>query len=115
MLFSGDGLSAILDFDRLNADYLELDIARAILSGNLDGETFNVDTTQGFLDGYRTQREFPTGRILRDLRMVWYMESTWWITPNMDQHTVPPQRFAHEMDWLARNMHNLPPSLLSQL
>ncbi|OPG15407.1 phosphotransferase [Ferroacidibacillus organovorans] len=112
MLFSGDRLSAILDFDRLNADYLDMDIARAILSGNLDGETFNVDATLGFLDGYRTQREYPTGGILRALRMVWYMESAWWITPNMDQHTVPPQRFAHEMDWLARNMQNLP-SLLS--
>jgi len=40
------------------------------LSGNLDGETFNLDATQGFLDGYRTQREFPTGRILRTLRML---------------------------------------------
>lgn len=108
ILVSDNRLSAILDFDRVNADYLELDVARAIMSGTLDGEELNRDSLRAFLDGYRTQREFPKGRILRSLSMLWYMESSWWITPNMDKHKVPPQRFAHEMDWIARHMQDLP-------
>ncbi|QSO45650.1 phosphotransferase [Alicyclobacillus mengziensis] len=108
ILVADDRLSAILDFDRLKNDYVELDMARAIMSGALDGDELNITAIQAFLDGYRTQRDFPKGRILRSLRMLWYMESSWWITPNMDKHTVPPQRFAHEMDWLARHIGALP-------
>lgn len=108
LLVSDDRLSAILDFDRLNSDYVELDVARAIMSGTLDEEDLNIEAVQAFLDGYRTQRPFPEGGVLRSLRLLWYMESTWWINENMDKHTVPPQRFAYEMDWLARNMCRLP-------
>jgi homoserine kinase type II len=108
ILVSDDKLSAILDFDRLNSDYLELDVARAIMSGTLDREELNTVSLEAFLDGYRSERPFPPGRILRSLRMLWYMESSWWITENMDKHTVPPQRFAHEMDWLACHMEVLP-------
>jgi len=108
ILVSGGKLSAILDFDRLNSDYLELDVARAIMSGTLDGDDLHIEAIQAFLDGYRTQRPFSEGRVVTSLRMLWYMESTWWITENMDKHTVPPQRFAHEMDWLARHIQALP-------
>jgi homoserine kinase type II len=108
ILVADDRLSAILDFDRVNRDYLELDVARAIISGALDGVAFNVPAARAFLDGYRTQRNFTVGRIVQSLRMLWYAESNSWITENMDTHTVPPQRFAHEMDWLARHLHQLP-------
>ncbi len=42
--------------------------------------------------------------------MLWYMESAWWIHTNMDQHSIPPMRFAEEMIWLAENygeLHNM--------
>lgn len=108
ILVADDRLSAILDFDRVNSDYLELDIARAMMSGALNVEDLNIAAMQAYLNGYRTQRDFPEGRILGSLRMLWYMESSGWITENMDKHTVPPQRFAHEMDWLARHLCTLP-------
>lgn len=108
ILVADDRLSAILDFDRVKNDYLELDVARAIISGTLDAGNLNITALQAFLDGYRIQRDFPEGRILRSLRMLWYMESTWWINENMDKHSVPPQRFAYEMDWLARHLPELP-------
>lgn len=114
ILVSDGQLAAILDFDRLNSDYLELDVARAILSGALDGDDLNARTLNAFLDGYRSERVFPQGRILRALRLLWYMESSWWITQDMDKHTVPPQRFAHEMDWMARHLDALP-SLVGML
>ena len=38
LLFEGNDLTAILDFDRFGYDYPELDVARAIISGVLRGD-----------------------------------------------------------------------------
>ncbi len=103
LLFEQDRLSAILDFDRLNYDYPELDVARAILSCSLLKDDFQAGNARAFLSGYRTECEFPVGKFVRALRMLWYMESPWWITKTMDQHSVPPARFAEEMLWLAKS------------
>ncbi|EIT84879.1 hypothetical protein A374_14345 [Fictibacillus macauensis ZFHKF-1] len=102
MLFYENRLTAILDFDRLKYDYPELDLARAILSGSLLDEAFSVENAVAFLNGYRTEHPFPVGHLERAMRMLWYMESTWWITGGMDQHSVSPARFAHEMVWLSK-------------
>ncbi|XID90576.1 hypothetical protein ACF3MZ_18765 [Paenibacillaceae bacterium WGS1546] len=48
------------------------------------------------------------GYLTNALRWLWYMESTWWINAKMDQHSVPPARFAKEMIWLAENYKHLP-------
>ncbi|OZB98835.1 phosphotransferase [Paenibacillus sp. XY044] len=103
ILFHDNRLSAILDFDRLNYDYPELDIARAIISCSLFNDHFQLGNAMAFLNGYRTERDFPAGNLERALRMLWYMESTWWINNNMDQHSVPPARFAEEMLWLSKS------------
>ncbi|MCL6443834.1 MAG: phosphotransferase [Alicyclobacillus sp.] len=113
ILFAGDEVSAILDFDRFAYNYPELDVARAILSGALQGGQLNVAAARAFLEGYRTERSFKKGTLLRALRMAWYMESVWWIRMNMDTREAPV-RFAAEMMWLARNMERLP-SLVGQL
>ena len=110
LLFDNDNLSAILDFDRMGYDYLELDIARAVLSCALDGKRLNGELVSSFLNGYRMEFYFPTGGIVRAIQMLWYMESKWWIHANMDKHSVPPTRFAEEMIWIAENyqeLHNI--------
>lgn len=104
LLFGDNQLSAILDFDRLNYDYPELDIARAIISCSLINDDFRMENAIAFLEGYRTEREFPLGNLERAMRMLWYMESTWWINKHTDiQSSLPPARFAEEMVWLAKN------------
>ncbi|HDR7779466.1 phosphotransferase [Bacillus cereus] len=102
-LFYNDKVSAILDFDRMDYDYVELDIGRAVISCALHDGVLNKSLVASFLEGYRNELDFPVGNIVRTIQMLWYMESTWWIHANMDQHSVPPSRFADEMNWIAKN------------
>ncbi|WP_242306807.1 phosphotransferase [Bacillus cereus group sp. BfR-BA-01524] len=109
-LFLNDKVSAILDFDRMDYDYVELDIGRVVISCALSDGVLNKSLVASFLEGYRNELEFPVGNIIRAIQMLWYMESTWWIHANMDQHSVPPSRFADEMNWIAENygvLHNI--------
>ncbi|TBX52560.1 homoserine kinase [Bacillus mycoides] len=109
-LFHKNDVSAILDFDRMGYDYLDLDIGRAVISCALDNGKLNMELVASFLEGYRKELDFTAGRIVRTIQMLWYMESAWWINTNMDQHSVPPTRFAEEMIWIAENygeLHNM--------
>lgn len=106
LLFSGDYISAILDFDRMNYDFLELDIGRLIISTCLQNNTLNRKAVQAFLKGYNNTNELSVERLVKALKLVWYMESTWWIdvTPHEGE---PPKRFQQEMVWLARHLQQL--------
>jgi homoserine kinase type II len=106
LLFNDNGLSAILDFDRLKYDYPQLDVARAVMSCALD-DNLDVSLASAFMDGYSEERDVVEGYLTHSLQLLWYMESTWWINANMDQHSVPPARFAKEMIWLAENQKNM--------
>lgn len=109
-LFLNDKVSAILDFDRMDYDYVELDIGRVVISCALSDGVLNKSLVASFLEGYRNEVDFPVGNIVQAIQILWYMESTWWIHANMDQHSVPPSRFADEMNWIAENygaLHNI--------
>lgn len=106
LLFHDNRLTAILDFDRLRYDYPQLDVARAVISCTLD-DHLDVSLASAFIEGYKEERTVAKGYLTNSLRLLWYMESTWWINANMDQHSVPPARFAKEMLWLAENQKNM--------
>lgn len=106
VLFSPDSATAILDFDRMNYDYIELDIGRMIISSCLHNDTLNRETVHAFIEGYCHTNEISLERLIKSLRLVWCMESTWWIS-NIEHEGEPPKRFAHEMTWLAQNLGNL--------
>ena len=106
LLFNDNRLTAILDFDRLRYDYPQLDVARAVISCALDDD-LDVSLASAFIDGYSEERTVVKGYLTNSLRLLWYMESTWWINATMDQHSVPPARFAEEMLWLAENQKNM--------
>ncbi|TDF93016.1 phosphotransferase [Paenibacillus piri] len=106
LLFNDNRLTAILDFDRLRYDYPQLDVARAVISCALD-DNLDVSLASAFIEGYSEERTVVKGYLTNSLRLLWYMESTWWINANMDQHSVPPARFAKEMLWLAENHKNM--------
>lgn len=108
LLFDGERVAAILDFDRLNYDYPDLDIARAVLSYALDeAGVLHVPLAAAFVHGYREERELEPGRLTRSFRVLWYMESVWWIRPGEDPSSSPPIRFAREMRWLAAHQEEL--------
>jgi homoserine kinase type II len=106
LLFDDNRLTAILDFDRLKYDYPQLDVARAVISCALD-DHLDVSLASAFIEGYSEERTVAKGYLTNSLKLLWYMESTWWINANMDQHSVPPARFAKEMHWLAENQKNM--------
>lgn len=108
LLFDKDKVSAILDFDRFNYDYPELDIARAIMSWAYDNGNFYPELASAFLQGYRSFHEYSSGNLVNSLRMLWYLESVWWINAKMEQHSSIQARFAEEMTWLAENNEKLP-------
>ncbi|MCE5171145.1 phosphotransferase [Paenibacillus profundus] len=108
LLFHKDRVSAVLDFDRLHFEYPEIDVARAILSCALHHGHFHQELASAFLEGYRTEADFPSGSLVRALRLLWYLESIWWISANMEKHNAVQTRFAEEMLWLAHNNEQLP-------
>jgi homoserine kinase type II len=114
VLFSGNKVSAVLDFDRLNYDYPELDVARAIMSWAYNHGELRADLAAAFLEGYRKEYEYPFGRLVHSLRMLWYLESVWWITASVDSHNDIPARFAEELIWLAQNDERFP-AIVGQL
>lgn len=107
ILFKGNELSAILDFDRVAFDYPELDIGRAIMSGSLNGDQFNSSTATAFVEGYRTKRALQKGTVIRSLRLLWYLESVWWIAPNLNCDGYQVVQFENEMVWLAEHLMKL--------
>lgn len=113
ILFDHKGVTAILDFDRLRYDYLQQDVARAVMSCAVEDD-LNVSLAAAFMKGYSEEHAVVEGYLTTSLQLLWLMESTWWINANMDEHSVPPARFAKEMTWLAENLKDLP-SLLENL
>ncbi|KPB03767.1 phosphotransferase [Bacillus sp. CHD6a] len=107
LLFEEKNISAVLDFDRMKYDYPQLDCARAVISGALYENHFDVSLVHAFIEGYSEQSLLKKGFIISSLKMLWFMESTWWINSSMDQHSGPPDRFAKEMLWLSENQKEL--------
>ncbi|MBS4201791.1 phosphotransferase [Bacillus sp. FJAT-49732] len=107
LLFEKNRLGAILDFDRLNYDYPQLDIARAIISCALHENCLKLDTVEAFKNGYSEHISIDSQSLISSLRFLWYLESTWWIKIDMDQFTGPPNRFKKEMLWLSENYNEL--------
>lgn len=106
-LFREDQVSAILDFDRFAFDYPELDIARAIMSGTLNGDTFNSKSAKAFLEGYRTERQLEKGVFVRSLYLLWYLESVWWVVPSLNRDRYQEVQFQNEMIWLGNHLSEL--------
>ncbi len=107
VLFYPDSLSAILDFDRLQYIYPELDIARAILSFALDNNCLRMNAVKAFLDGYNQIGNISADDIIRSLKLLYCLESFWWLRSDSFNREGPPKRFADEMVWLSVNWLNL--------
>jgi homoserine kinase type II len=107
MLFDSNGLGAILDFDRMKQDFLTVDIGRAIISGALDGEHFKVQHALAFLEGYRNFYPNESCLLTKSLKLLWYMESEWWLDADLDVRKGPPIRFVQEMLWLSEHLLEL--------
>jgi len=111
LLFSSDGLSAIVDFDRVRYSYPSLDIGRAILSCTLNAGDFRRDAAAAFAEGYRTVLPLSEDALLHAVRYSWLIESNWWIRPPAASWSTAPRRFQQEMIWTAAQWDRLEEAL----
>ena len=125
MLFSGNEVSAILDFDRSQYGYRLHDVGRAILSFALKGGELDLKKAYAFLEGYgewmafggsgRTGTKGTAGtsadagrpadwleRTLSDALMItWCLEAPWWVKRGVFAGaSVKPARFLEEIVWV---------------
>lgn len=107
LLFEGDELTAIVDFDRARYSFPALDLGRAVLSCTLSGGGFRKDAVAAFAEGYRCGRPLPPGSLVKAVKYAWCMETFWWIKPSMDMSSVVPARFAMEMMVAAEHWEEL--------
>ncbi|CAG9621866.1 phosphotransferase [Sutcliffiella rhizosphaerae] len=107
ILFKENEVAAILDFDRLNLDYPCLDVARAIMSGALIDGKLCIENVRSFVEGYKENKSLSRKMLIKSFKLLWLMESTWWIEPRMEHHVGPPVRFLEEILWLQENYFNL--------
>jgi homoserine kinase type II len=58
------------------------------------------------------ERDLPRGVLGPSIKMLWYLESEWWIRLDLEiQKDIPPARFALEMIWLEEHDLNITPML----
>jgi homoserine kinase type II len=107
LLFEGDALAAIVDFDRARYSFPLMDLGRAVLSGTLSKQGFHLDAVVAFAEGYRSMRPLPPGELLKAIKYVWCIESFWWIRPSLESSSVVPVRFAEEMIQTAERWEQL--------
>lgn len=108
LLLREKGAVTIVDFDRMDVAYPEIDIARAVLSGAWGSERFRFDAPSSFLKGYREHAAVPEGTFLRAVQMLYLIESIWWLRTEIYEDTGVPARFFQELEWLTRQWERLP-------
>lgn len=107
VMFEGDRLTAIIDFDRVRYSYPVLDLGRVVLSCTLHGGVFRRDAVRAFAEGYRKIRALPANALLNAVRHCWLIESFWWIRPPAASWSTAPRRFQQEMVWTAAGWDRL--------
>lgn len=108
LLICADGVAGIVDFDRMDVAYPDIDIARAVLSGAWEMDGIHVDTAQAFLDGYRERAAAPKGILVRAVQMLYLIESVWWLRTEIYEETGVPARFLQEMEWITEHWDRIP-------
>ncbi|RXZ79553.1 hypothetical protein EBB07_22770 [Paenibacillaceae bacterium] len=104
------GLAGIVDFDRMTMAYQEIDVARAILSGALRDGQMRMETVSAFMDGYRGYSEVPQGMLTRAIRMLYLIESIWWLRTEVRAESELRAllgRFVEEIHWIEDNWETL--------
>jgi homoserine kinase type II len=114
ILLHEQGLAGIVDFDRMTVAYQEIDLARAVMSGALRDGELRVETARAFMDGYREHSEVPQGMLTRAMRLLYLVESIWWLRTEVRTESELRGllgRFVEEMHWIEDNWATLPDQL----
>lgn len=107
VLFSEQSVAAILDFDRLQVNYPELDNARSILSFALKDDSINEELIEAFIDGYSYYYDYTRDDLEKSIKLLWFLESFWWMRKQFLYTKEPPTRMLYEMEWITNNWESL--------
>ncbi|MCA0757284.1 phosphotransferase [Paenibacillus sp. N4] len=117
ILLRGDSVAGIVDFDRMTMAYPEIDAARALLSGALRDGGLQMEEARSFAEGYREHSELPEGTLSRAMRMLYLVESIWWLRTDVRAKSELVgllRRFVEEIHWIEEHWEHLP-ELLDRL
>ena len=104
ILFSGEEVSAIVDFDRNCYSFPLHDVGRALMSFALEGGALNTEKARAFAEGYARRLPLTAADIANALRLTWCIETPWWIQPGFfGECDAIPRRFREEMLWLTEH------------
>ncbi|WP_274651025.1 phosphotransferase enzyme family protein [Paenibacillus humicola] len=116
ILFNERRLAGIVDFDRMEVAYPEIDLARAVLSGTLRDGELRLEAVRAFMEGYREHAYAPRGTLARAMSMIYLIESIWWLRTEVRKESGLRRllgRFIEEMHWLEDHWADLPAQLES--
>ena len=101
ILFDGDKLSAIVDYDRCAWSFPAHDVGRVLLSFALADGVLDTAKVRAFCEGYALYLPMPD--VMNTLRLTFCIEAVWWLRPEFTRADCPPvpKRFYKEMQWLA--------------
>ncbi|GKU76538.1 phosphotransferase enzyme family protein [Paenibacillus sp. L3-i20] len=111
ILLHEQGVTGIVDFDRMTMAYPEIDVARVILSGALSKGHLDIEKVEAFMSGYREHSKAPADMLPRALKLLYVFESIWWlrteIRAQMELRSLLG-RFVEELHWIEDNWDKLP-------
>lgn len=110
ILVGEQGVAGIVDFDRMTMAYPEIDVARAVLSGALREDGMRIDSVRAFMDGYREHREASGHLLARAIKMLYLIESLWWLRAEIRAESHLREllaRFVWEMHWIEEHWREL--------
>ncbi|MBQ2817377.1 MAG: phosphotransferase [Clostridia bacterium] len=108
ILFDGDHVGAVIDFDRTQVSYPLHDVGRALLSFALKDNELLPDRIEAFKKGYNEQLPLTDNDIKDAFMITWCIETLWWITPEFFMGTRgKADRFRKEIMWLTFNLDKI--------
>lgn len=115
LLFSPQGVSAVIDFDRCHLFFPLHDVGRALLSFALSNNVLRINMVRAFQSGYARHRPLSAADIADALRVTWCTEVPWWVLPECFQSFHgKATRYRDEILWLGPQLHTLE-AILSDL
>lgn len=108
VLFDGDEVSAIIDFDTNRYGYVWQDVGRALLSFAFHNNQIGKDKIIAFVNGYSQYLPMDFESAIYALRLSWCLEVVWWIQRYcFEEDRKKVSRFRDELCWLTQHWFDL--------
>lgn len=109
IIFDGNEVKSIIDFELVRVNSKLQDIGRIILSTSFFNNKFNLLKLKSFINGYSTISKITYLDIIDSFKIVWINEFNIWIQDRYFKNYNPPkvEKFISEISWISENWFNL--------